>query len=267
MDFGIARSTSHATSTEREKRTRPARSPSCGGRRQLLSDQTLEGAVVGTVEYMAPEQAQGKPVDQRADIYALGLIVYDMLGGLGGRRDRDSAISELTARMQEAPPPIRTINPEVPEALEKVIVALPRARPGRPLPDDEGSRGGPAAAGRTRAACCRCCAGSPAASWRRGGPCAVAARRHVVDGARARSGRRAAADLRPDQRFRQPRRRRGLRGMLSSRRSGPHWKARRSSPSIHAARRSRLPRRSARARASTKRWRDSSRAARASRWS
>ena len=68
----------------------------------MLSDQTMEGAIVGTVEYMAPEQAKGKPVDQRADIYALGLILYDMLGGLGRAARSDSAISELTARMQAA---------------------------------------------------------------------------------------------------------------------------------------------------------------------
>ena len=122
MDFGIARSTSHATTTEGGETDPTGRLAELRRQAALLSDQTLEGAVIGTVEYMPPEQAQGKPVDQRADIYALGLIVYDMLGGLGRAARSDSAISELTARMQEAPPPIRTINPEVPEALEAVIV-------------------------------------------------------------------------------------------------------------------------------------------------
>ena len=122
MDFGIARSTSHATTTEGGETDPTGRLAELRRQAALLSDQTFEGAVIGTVEYMPPEQAQGKPVDQRADIYALGLIVYDMLGGLGRAARSDSAISELTARMQEAPPPIRTINPEVPEALEAVIV-------------------------------------------------------------------------------------------------------------------------------------------------
>ena len=44
-------------------------------------DSTVFGAVVGTVEYMAPEQAKGQPVDQRADVYAFGLILYDLLRG------------------------------------------------------------------------------------------------------------------------------------------------------------------------------------------
>ena len=53
----------------------------------------MVGTVVGTVEYMAPEQAKGQPVDQRADIYALGLILYDMLAGTPPRRSTRSAPS------------------------------------------------------------------------------------------------------------------------------------------------------------------------------
>jgi eukaryotic-like serine/threonine-protein kinase len=59
----------------------------------------MAGAIIGTVSYMAPEQARGEVVDQRADIYAFGLIMYDML--LGGRRSERaaSAIAELEQRM------------------------------------------------------------------------------------------------------------------------------------------------------------------------
>src|SRR6185436_17759768 len=84
--------------------------------------------IVGTVQYMAPEQARGLPVDQRADIYAFGLILYDALVGLGpiaGRSSRhqtpEGPVSELQARMLQAPPPIRTIVPEVPDALDRLI--------------------------------------------------------------------------------------------------------------------------------------------------
>ncbi len=93
MDFGIARSTAGG-----------------GG--------TLTGAVVGTLEYMAPEQAKGEDVDHRADLYAFGLILYDMLVGV---RQPKSAVSELMGRMQRAPAPVRTINADIPEPLERVI--------------------------------------------------------------------------------------------------------------------------------------------------
>jgi serine/threonine protein kinase/tetratricopeptide (TPR) repeat protein len=121
MDFGIARSTSPSPVNEAGETDPTGKLAELRRQAALASDQTLEGAIVGTVEYMAPEQAQGKPVDQRADIYALGLILYDMLGGVGRAARSESAISELTARMHEAPPSIRTINPDVPEALDRVI--------------------------------------------------------------------------------------------------------------------------------------------------
>jgi tetratricopeptide (TPR) repeat protein len=95
MDFGIARSTQGGTHTV--------------------------GVVTGTLEYMAPEQARGQPVDQRADVYAFGLILYDML--TGGRQGRsDSAVAALMARMTQSPPAPRTINPAIPEALDRLIV-------------------------------------------------------------------------------------------------------------------------------------------------
>src|SRR5262249_53682559 len=74
---------------------------------------------VGTLEYMAPEQAVGHAVDQRADVYALGLIVYDMV--LGRRPTGDSGVSELMQRMQQAPPPLRAVDPTMPEPLERIV--------------------------------------------------------------------------------------------------------------------------------------------------
>jgi serine/threonine protein kinase/tetratricopeptide (TPR) repeat protein len=121
MDFGIARSTSHAPTNASGETDPTGRLAELRRQAALVPDQTIEGSIVGTVEYMAPEQALGKAVDQRADIYALGLILYDMLGGVGRAARSQSAISELTARMHHAPASIRTINPDVPEALERVI--------------------------------------------------------------------------------------------------------------------------------------------------
>jgi serine/threonine protein kinase len=101
----------------------------------------MAGAVVGTVEYMAPEQARGQQVDQRADIYAFGLILYDLLVGRRRAEHAQSAIAELQGRMEQPPPPPRSVLPEVPEA----SAAWSRGasnRTARKIPDQRGTGGG-----------------------------------------------------------------------------------------------------------------------------
>jgi eukaryotic-like serine/threonine-protein kinase len=95
-DFGIARSVTGA-----------------GG--------TMAGTIVGTLEYMAPEQAQGATVDHRADIYAFGLILMDMLVGRRADAHTESAMAELFARMSKTPAPVRSIDPSIPEAVDELI--------------------------------------------------------------------------------------------------------------------------------------------------
>jgi len=91
---------------------------------------TKTGAVMGTLAYMSPEQARGEGVDQRADIYAWGLMLYDMMSGRRTGPQRDP-VSEMLARMQAAPPPIRTLQPHVPPALEAVITRSTDPDPNR----------------------------------------------------------------------------------------------------------------------------------------
>ena len=81
----------------------------------------MAGSIVGTVHYMAPEQARGQDVDQRADIYAFGLIVYDMLLGRRRAEQADSAVGELEARMKQAPPSVRSVAPEIPVAVDALV--------------------------------------------------------------------------------------------------------------------------------------------------
>ena len=88
---------------------------------ELAGGQTMSGAVVGTVAYMAPEQARAEPVDQRADIYAFGLILYDLLLGRTRASSAESAFAELNARMEQSPPPPRTMDAAIPEALDRII--------------------------------------------------------------------------------------------------------------------------------------------------
>ena len=70
---------------------------------------------------MAPEQARAESADHRADIYAFGLIVYDMLLNRQRARGADTALDELTRRMQVAPPPTRSVDATVPEALDRIV--------------------------------------------------------------------------------------------------------------------------------------------------
>jgi tetratricopeptide (TPR) repeat protein/predicted Ser/Thr protein kinase len=81
---------------------------------------TQSGALVGTMEYMSPEQALGKDLDQRSDIFALGLICYEMLTGNMPFR-AESALASLIKRTQERAAPISDINPTVPGALSGIV--------------------------------------------------------------------------------------------------------------------------------------------------
>ncbi|HEY1907392.1 MAG TPA: serine/threonine-protein kinase, partial [Myxococcaceae bacterium] len=85
------------------------------------ADVTQAGSMVGTLEYMPPEQARGEQVDQRADVYALGLMLHDMLGGRIRQTRSPSALDELRARGDRPPPPLHKEIPEVSEALDKLI--------------------------------------------------------------------------------------------------------------------------------------------------
>jgi len=117
MDFGIARSAGNVTGVTAPSSLPPTGTPAwqtMGG----VTTATVAGAILGTVHYMAPEQARGEVVDQRADIYAFGLIFSDMLLGI---RRSENAVAELKQRMEAAPPPVRTTDPWIPGAVDALI--------------------------------------------------------------------------------------------------------------------------------------------------
>jgi eukaryotic-like serine/threonine-protein kinase len=82
---------------------------------------TGEGMMIGTPDYMAPEQAEGKTADQRTDIYAFGLILYEMVAG---KRpfDSDTPISVAMKHKTEIPRPPRDWNAQVPDELNALIL-------------------------------------------------------------------------------------------------------------------------------------------------
>ncbi len=86
---------------------------------------TVLGSVFGTPRYMAPEQAAGKVVDHRADLYALGLIMYEMLAGQPAF-DSHEMIALLMKQMTEAPPPLPA---HIPAELRDLVMELLRKEP------------------------------------------------------------------------------------------------------------------------------------------
>jgi len=86
----------------------------------MLRGHTKPGTVMGTYDYMSPEQARGHVVDQRTDVFSLGIVLYEMASG---RRPFAAATSldTLVSILQTEPPPLRECVPETPAELQRII--------------------------------------------------------------------------------------------------------------------------------------------------
>jgi serine/threonine-protein kinase len=107
LDFGLAK-VSMATKLTEETQTMGA------------APMTVEGSILGTVAYMSPEQAQGKRVDARSDIFSFGVVMYEMLTGAKAFAG-DSAISTLTAILRDEAKPVTELVPGVPPEVVEII--------------------------------------------------------------------------------------------------------------------------------------------------
>ena len=87
---------------------------------RTLHPQTEEGVILGTAEYMSPEQAEGKPVDARSDIFSFGAILYEMFSGRRAFHG-ESGIATLAQVLHDEPPPLHEIISGFPPEVERLV--------------------------------------------------------------------------------------------------------------------------------------------------
>jgi Tol biopolymer transport system component/predicted Ser/Thr protein kinase len=119
LDFGLAKPSSIGAG--------PSSSPSissmatmAGTISNMASPVTVTGTMVGTVQYMSPEQIQGKEADARSDIFAFGALLYEMLTGKRAFEGK-SQLSVASAILDREPEPVSAVQPLTPPALEHIV--------------------------------------------------------------------------------------------------------------------------------------------------
>jgi hypothetical protein len=107
LDFGLAK-------------LEPAKAASDGGSTATLQQVTVPGHVLGTVNYMSPEQVRGEAADARSDIFAVGVILYEMLGG-GRPFQKGTSAETMTAILREDPPALSEAGVVIPPGLQRIV--------------------------------------------------------------------------------------------------------------------------------------------------
>ena len=108
LDFGLARLRDQGASDD---------DPSAAPTRAAL---TAEGSLLGTLQYMSPEQLDGKPVDARSDVFAFGATLYEMLAG-ARPFDGGGQASVIGSILKDEPAPLREVRPRLPRQLDRLV--------------------------------------------------------------------------------------------------------------------------------------------------
>ncbi|HEY6051658.1 MAG TPA: serine/threonine-protein kinase, partial [Thermoanaerobaculia bacterium] len=123
LDFGLAKLVEPEQTLSGAAATRDSTATA-----EAVEARTRQGTILGTIAYMSPEQALGKPVDARSDVFSLGSVLYEMLAG---RRpfQGDSHLLTLTAILRDAAPPLRSSRQDVPPELQRIVTRSLEKRP------------------------------------------------------------------------------------------------------------------------------------------
>src|SRR5437764_3288510 len=107
LDFGLAKGTTEVVA-------------SGSGSMATVQNLTAQGSILGTLQYMAPEQLEGRDADARTDIFAFGTILYEMVTGRRAFEAKSHA-SLIAAILEREPPPVSAIQPIAPDSLDHIV--------------------------------------------------------------------------------------------------------------------------------------------------